>query len=368
MARIWNKHKLNAPLKSKVFVAMSGGVDSSVAATLLKKQGYDVYGVFMRGFYPENIDCTWREDRRDAMRVAAILGIPFCTFNFSKEYKKYVIDYMVEEYRVGRTPNPDIMCNKYIKFDLFLKKSLQMGADKIATGHYVRRLETEVPSVKLLVARDKNKDQSYFLWTLTQKQLKHCLFPIGDYLKTDVRKLAKEFKLPVFDKRDSQGLCFIGEFNISDFLKNFIKSKQGNVINEKGEVVGRHDGIEYYTIGQRHGIGAIGGVPYYVIAKDVNKNILTVAEKFSEEKFFKKEALLADCNWISGNPPTGKYALSKKYMARVRYRQPLQICRLKTVNKKFTKVVFEEPQRAITPGQSLVIYSEDELTGGGVIV
>ena len=198
--------------------------------------------------------------------------------------------------------------------------------------------------------------------------MKYCFFPIGDYLKTDVRKFAKKFNLPVFDKRDSQGLCFIGEFNIRDFLKNFIKPKQGNVINEKGEVVGRHDGIEYYTIGQRHGIGAIGCVPYYIVAKDAKKNILTVAEEFSEEKFFKKEALLADCNWISGNPPTNKDALSKKYMARVRYRQPLQVCRFKTVNKKFAEVVFEEPQRAITPGQSLVIYNNKALVGGGVIV
>lgn len=357
------KNKKN---NKKVFVAMSGGVDSSVTAALLKKQGYDVYGIFMRGFYPENIDCTWREDRRDAMRVAAVLGIPFCTFDFSKEYKKYVIDHMVEEYRAGRTPNPDIMCNKHIKFDLFLKKALQMGADKIATGHYIRHLKAEIPS-KLSIAKDLSKDQSYFLWTLTQKQLKHCLFPIGDYLKTDVRKFAKKFKLPVFDKRDSQGLCFIGEFNIRDFLKNFIKPKQGNVINEKGEVVGRHDGIEYYTIGQRHGIGAIGGVPYYVVAKDVNKNILMVAEKFSEEKFFKKEALLVDCNWISGNPPTGKDTLSKKYMARVRYRQPLQSCRLAVLNQKSFKVIFDELQRAITHGQSLVIYNKDELIGGGVI-
>lgn len=360
----------NEKKNKKVFVAMSGGVDSSVAAALLKKQGYDVYGVFMRGFYPENIDCTWREDRRDAMRVAAILDIPFYTFDFSKEYKKRVVDYMIKEYRAGRTPNPDIMCNKYIKFDLFLKKSLLMGADKIATGHYVRHLETEFPS-KLSIAKDLAKDQSYFLWTLTQKQLQYCLFPIGDYLKTDVRKMAKRFKLPVFDKRDSQGLCFIGEFNIKDFLKNFIRPKSGDVINEKGEVVGTHDGIEYYTIGQRHGIGAVGGNPHYVVAKDAQKNILTVAGEFSEEKFFKKETLITDCNWISGNPPIGGADFSRKYLARVRYRQPLQACRLKISNhsnKKFLKVVFKEPQRAITPGQSLVIYKDNELIGGGIIV
>ncbi len=351
----------------KIFVAMSGGVDSAVTAALLKKQGYGICGVFIRGWYPKGIPCVWREDRRDAMRTAAILNIPFYTFDFGREYKKSVIDYMLKEYRAGRTPNPDVMCNKYIKFDLFLKKAREMGADKIATGHYVRHLETGFPSgnpvSKLLIAKDENKDQSYFLWTLTQQQLKYCLFPIGNYLKPEVRRMAEKFKLSVADKKDSQGLCFVGEFKMEDFLKNYIKPKQGEIINEKGKMVGWHKGVQYYTIGQRQGVGAHGRKPYYVVYKDLKKNILTVAESVSEEKFYKKDVLMTDINWISGEKPD----LSKKYLARIRYRQPLQKCRLKFVDSKI-KIVFSKPQRAAAPGQSAVIYDENLMLGGGVIV
>ncbi len=357
----------------KVFVAMSGGVDSSVAAALLKKQGYDLYGVFMRGWYPAGIPCTWRDDRRDAMRVAAILDIPFYTFDFGKEYKKAVIDYMLKEYKVGRTPNPDVMCNKYIKFDLFLKKAREMGADKIATGHYVRHLETGFPLgnpvSKLLIAKDQNKDQSYFLWTLTQKQLKYCLFPIGNYLKPEVRRMAEKFRLPVAEKPDSQGLCFVGEFKMEEFLKNYIKSKPGKIIDENGKIIGQHKGVEYYTIGQRQGIGVNAGKPYYVVCKDLKKNILFVAEKISEEKFYKKEVLITDINWVSGNPPAGGLDLSKKYLGRIRYRQPLESCRIKITNSKKCCVIFDKPQRAVAPGQSLVIYGKNQMMlGGGVII
>ncbi len=348
----------------KVFMAMSGGVDSSVAAALLKKQGYDIYGGFIRGWYPAGIPCTWREDRRDAMRVAAILGIPFYTFDFGKEYKKAVIDYMIKEYKAGRTPNPDVMCNKHIKFGLFLKKVRKMGADKIATGHYVKKSKIKNQKSKLSIAKDENKDQSYFLWTLTQKQLKYCLFPIGDYLKPDVRRMAKKFNLPVAEKPDSQGLCFVGEFKMEEFLKNYIRPKPGKIINENEKIIGQHKGVEYYTIGQRQGIGLAAGKPYYVVDKNLKKNILFVAEKFNEEKFYKKEIFIKNTNWILGNPPVNG---SKKYLGRVRYRQPLQKCALFTSGSKF-RIVFDKPQRAVAPGQSMVIYDKDQMLGGGIIV
>jgi len=373
---------------------MSGGVDSSVAAALLTKatpnnfeklfgrptpkgfRGHDVSGVFIKGYYPENIPCSWREDRRDAMRVAAILDIPFYTFDFSREYKKHVIDYMVKEYKKGRTPNPDIMCNKYIKFDLFLKKALKMGADKIATGHYVK-LETcnlkhkkNASRFMLQVSRDSDKDQSYFLWTLKQEQLKHCLFPIGDYQKEEVRKMAKKFKLPVAEKKDSQGLCFVGEFKMEDFLKDFIKPKPGKIIDTEGREVGEHRGIEYFTIGQRHGIGAGGGKePFYVVKKDLKKNILKVSTGKKQKNFFRKEVEITDVNWLSGEEPDP----SKTYSARIRYRQSLQKCRIKNLKSKIKnfkkyKVVFGESQKAVAPGQSLVIYKGKELVGGGIIL
>src|SRR3989338_7212626 len=257
--------------RKMVFVAMSGGVDSSVAAALLKKQGYDVTGVFMRPWQPEiskyrNIEissgCLWQKDREDAMRVAAKIGIPLLTWDFSKEYKKEVADYMIREYRAGRTPNPDVMCNKEIKFGLFLEKALKEGADYIATGHYVRVKTRRGPAAPypqgapksaprgspsrvtpfcLYMAKDKNKDQSYFLWTLTQKQLKYCLFPIGDYIKPEVRKMAKKFGLPNYAKKDSQGVCFIGPLDMKEFLKKYIKSKSGKIIDQDSKMVGQHD-------------------------------------------------------------------------------------------------------------------------------
>ena len=358
-------------------MAMSGGVDSSVSAALLKKQGYDVCGVFIKGWYPKGIPCAWRQDRRDAMAVAAILDIPFYTFDFEKEYKKHVIDYMLKEYKSGRTPNPDIMCNKYIKFDLFLKKALKMGADKIATGHYVK-LETcnlkhkkddkNASRFTLHASRDDNKDQSYFLWTLTQKQLKYCLFPIGNYLKSEVRKLAKKFKLPVAGKKDSQGLCFVGEFKMEDFLKDYIKPRPGRILDDKGNEAGRHKGTQYYTIGQRHGVGARGKEPYYIVEKDLKKNILIVAAVNEEKEFYKKEVKIKKVNWISGKAPNFK----KTYLARIRYRQPLQSCRIvnpksEIRNSKHCRIIFNKPQRAVAPGQSLVLYDKNVLLGGGVI-
>src|SRR3990167_4638929 len=255
-------------LNKKVFVAMSGGVDSSVAAALLKNEGYDVTGVHM--FCWEG--CENNEDKQDALCVAAVLDIPFLVWDFKKEYREAVFNYMIREYAAGRTPNPDVMCNKEIKFGVFLKRALEAGADFIATGHYVRRDKTaRLPRVltlsagaptptrhsrgfiSLFSARDTSKDQSYFLWTLTQDQLKHSIFPIGDYLKSEVRKLAKKFNLPTAEKKDSQGLCFMGKIDVKEFLKHYIKPKRGNVLNEEGEVVGTHDGAMFFTLGERHG-------------------------------------------------------------------------------------------------------------------
>ncbi|MGC9611094.1 MAG: tRNA 2-thiouridine(34) synthase MnmA, partial [Minisyncoccia bacterium] len=273
--------KMEKSRGKKVFVGMSGGVDSSVAAYLLKEQGYDVTGVFIRSF---NIDGCAERDAEDARRVAAHLGIPFYTFDFEKEYKKEVVEYMVDGYRRGLTPNPDVMCNKEIKFGMFLKKALEMGADYIATGHYVRSSHSapaqgvsgatpkSYPSqerwASLSVARDTNKDQSYFLWTLTQEQLKYCLFPIGEYLKPEVRAIARKVGLPTAEKKDSQGICFLGQVSLNKFLKDYIKPKKGPIVDTNGNKVGEHEGIFYYTIGQRHGIGAGGGgEPYYIADK-----------------------------------------------------------------------------------------------------
>ncbi len=370
---------------------MSGGVDSSVAAFLLKKQGYDVTGVFMRCF---NLDgCAWR-DAEDARRVAVHLDIPFYIWDFEKEYKKRVVNYMINGYRKGITPNPDVMCNKEIKFGLFFEKALEMGADYVATGHYVRiscstnhvahntqegRSQDKIATCyKLHVACDKNKDQSYFLWTLTQKQLKYCLFPIGDYLKSEVRKIARRAGLPTAEKKDSQGICFLGKVALGDFLKGYIKPKRGNVVTAGGKKVGEHEGAYYYTIGQRHGLGIGGGKPYYVAEKDVKSNILTVAEESNSPALYRKEVELTDINFVSQdlkieNCPLRRSRseaskLETPVLARVRYRQPLfAACLMRQASS--VKLIFGSPQKFVAPGQSAVFYSRrGELLGGGVII
>ncbi len=352
----------------KIFVAMSGGVDSSVAAALLKKDGYDVVGVFMKNwsdssFFKDKKMCPWEEDQKDAREVASILNIPFYTFNFEKEYKEKVVNYMIEGYKNGITPNPDIMCNKEIKFKLFLKKSLSLGADYIATGHYAR-IKKQKNEFALLAGKDKNKDQSYFLSSLGQFELSKTLFPIGEYEKTKIRELAEEAGFKNAKKKDSQGVCFVGEIDVFEFLKSQIKTHKGKIMTRDGRVVGEHQGVEFYTIGQRHGIGSPGGgVAYYVIEKDAKNNVLYVAEGDKDEGLYKTSLFANQIHWISGNTPNPPL----KCQARIRYRQPLSECIIKEEGKDVLFVEFKNPQRAVAPGQSIVFYDDDKVLGSGII-
>lgn len=390
--------------KEKVFVAMSGGVDSSVAALLLKKEGYDVVGVFMKNWgepLGEGERCQWERDQQDARAVAAVLKIPFYTFDFEKDYKKKVADYMLAGYKKGNTPNPDVMCNKEIKFGLFLKRALKLGADYIVTGHYARlrrkipnspdsqsesRIRDsvkqnldkfQIPNFHLFQAKDKNKDQSYFLWTLTQKQLKYCLFPIGDYLKPEVREMAKKAGLPTAGKKDSQGVCFIGKFDFAEFLKKKIKPRKGKIIDvDSGKTIGGHDGVQYYTIGQRHGIGLKGGLgkggensPYFVCGKNVKKNILYAAAGENNPALYKKEIKLLGVNLINPNHFPDSREWFRPVSARVRYRQPLASAVLYKLKTGGYKLIFAEPVKFVAPGQSAVFYLKTgETLGGGIIV
>lgn len=350
---------------------MSGGVDSSVSALLLKLAGYDVTGVFIKVWQPTDMDgyvCTWKEERRDAMRVAAALDIPFLTFDFGERYKKEVVDYMIDEYKQGRTPNPDIMCNRQIKFGSFLDEARKQGADYIATGHYAQNIVSEDGSFELTEGKDKNKDQSYFLWTLDQEDLKNVLFPIGHLEKKEVRAIAEKYKLPVFDKKDSQGICFLGHVDMKQFLKDHITTEKGNVVDTEGTIIGEHDGALLYTIGERHGfklfINRPDDVPHYIIAKDVEKNTLTVAPQleFQTGAHMPKEIHIKEMHWTLNNEPD----LSKTYGARLRYRQQQQACHIKKEGSGYV-ISFDQPQTAITLGQSLVIYDGEKCLGGAIL-
>lgn len=384
--------------KQRVFVAMSGGVDSSLSAALLKEQGYDVTGVFIKVWQPDFVECVWKEDRLDAMRVCARLGIKFLTLDLEKEYKKEVVDYMISEYKAGRTPNPDVNCNKYVKFGAFFDFAMKSGADYVATGHYVRlkrnlknkisrpqRLSVAMAGAvnlksdedkkqeyayELFQAKDKNKDQSYFLWNLTQEHLKRTFFPVGDFLKADVRKMARKFNLPVSDKKDSQGLCFIGKVDMKDFLKHYLPSKRGDVLNEKEEIIGWHEGAYFSTVGQRHGFMITKKTPedkpYYVISKNIPSNEITVSHNpLVQGISSSKKITINAVNWMVGEIPD----LTKKYKARIRYRAPLQTCQIETVKENASEflIVFDSPQISVSRGQSLVIYDGDHCVGGGVI-
>ena len=387
--------------KKKVFVALSGGVDSSVAALLLKKRGYDVIGVHMRCY---NLDGCGEKDARDAKRAADALKIPFYVFNFEKEYKKSVVDYMVGGYRAGITPNPDVMCNKEIKFGLFLKKALAMGADCVATGHYVKiKKSIRQPAdknknnnskskiiYKLYQARDGNKDQSYFLWTLNQERLRRCLFPIGGYLKSEVRQMARRAGLPAADKKDSQGVCFIGKISLPEFLNSEIPAKKGPVLNLKGEKIGEHGGAHLFTVGQRHGIKISAKKPLYVVSKNVRTNTLVATEGSDHPSLYKEGVILRGVNFINPaasfvssliranrriavNGETGtkmevEARAGARIFARVRYRQPLFPAEISKLRNGRYKLVFDKPQKFIAAGQSAVFYAKSgEVLGGGVI-
>lgn len=364
--------------KPLVFVGMSGGVDSSVAALLLKKQSYKVVGVFIRSWSNQALaNCPWEIDSKDASRVAEKLNIPFYVWDFEKEYEKEVVKYMINAYKRGITPNPDVMCNFKIKFGIFLERAKKLGADFIATGHYARKIDT-TSGTHLIQAKDLNKDQTYFLWHLNQDQLKHSLFPIGNYLKSEVRKIAQKYNLAVANKKDSQGICFLGKVKLYDFLKNFIKEKPGEVITVSGEKIGTHKGVYFYTIGQRHiGVSSAqyGGAPLYVVDKDIKKNILIVDKE--GPSLHKKEIKVKNFNFINKSalqPYLEKKQIKIQIYLRVRYRQPLFKGELiGNLNSKELRVIFAEPQKFIAPGQSAVFYlpyknNFFELLGGGEII
>ncbi|MFA5318053.1 MAG: tRNA 2-thiouridine(34) synthase MnmA [Patescibacteria group bacterium] len=361
--------------KYKVFIGLSGGVDSSVAAALLKEQGHDVAGVFIKIWQSKWGPCGWKNDRRDAMRVAMKLEIPFKELDLSDEYEKEVVDYMVREYKAGRTPNPDVMCNSQIKFGAFLKWAKSRGADYIATGHYARikrislkekNIKYSILNIQLFQGVDKTKDQSYFLWQLKQSQLKHCLFPIGEYKKSEVRKMAKEFGLPTAEKKDSQGICFVGKVGMKEFLKKYIKAKPGNVLNVDGEIIGKHDGAVFYTIRQRHGFTitakGVDDRPCYVVGKDIKKNTVTVGEQQIVNSKKGCDVVIHQTNWISGEPNT-----SKSYKARFRHLQKLLNCQIVKLLDDEYEIKFIKAQEGIASGQSLVLYDGEICLGGGII-
>lgn len=351
--------------KPLVFVGVSGGVDSSVSAALLKEEGYDVVGVFIKVWQPDFIECTWREEKRDAMRVCAHLGIPFLFFDFEEEYKRGVADYMIDEYKNGRTPNPDVMCNKEVKFGAFLKKALSMGADFVATGHYAQ-VEHDKESSTFHVSKDTQKDQTYFLWTLSQEQLKHVLFPIGHLEKKEVRILAEKFNLPTATKKDSQGVCFLGKLDMKDFLKHYIPEDRGAVLNEEGKEIGFHDGAVFYTIGERHGFiitqKTNDDKPYYVVSKDLHHNTITVSQNPKHTKTTHQKITLRNVNWTRKIPEIGKL-----YKGRARYRQELVDFTILEIGLDRAIINLSKNDPTLANGQSFVMYNHKECLGGGIL-
>jgi tRNA-specific 2-thiouridylase len=350
--------------RSRIFVALSGGVDSAVAAYLLREQGHEVIALYMENWRKSKTTphCTTEQDRRDALRVALNLGIPFDVVNFEKEYEQHVVEYFYREYEAGRTPNPDVVCNTKIKFKAFLDTAISRGATMIATGHYARIRTNSQNQFTLCTAVDHKKDQSYFLYTLTQQQLSRVLFPVGGMTKIDVRNTARRARLPNAEKPDSQGICFLGPVNISSLLRTRIRERPGEMITSSGDVIGKHRGIAFYTIGQREGLGIGGGVPYFVAKKVRKTNTLIVAHGNSDPVLYAQSLTATDQHWIAGSPPKRRF----RCHAVIRYHQKPQQATV-SVEKNRISVHFATPQRAVTPGQSIVLYQDDVCLGGAVI-
>ncbi|MDP3057102.1 MAG: tRNA 2-thiouridine(34) synthase MnmA [bacterium] len=371
--------------KIKIAVAMSGGVDSSVAAALLAKQGYDVMGVFMHFWFETPKDgqkldefvnrCCSLEAEKMARGVCEKIGIPFYTLNVAEEFKKAVVDHFLSELKKGATPNPCVVCNKEIKFKLLLEKAESFGADAVATGHYARIKreipnpksqipnKNQIPVYKLLKAKDRNKDQSYFLYNLTQAQLAKYLFPIGDHLKTDVRKMAKKLDLPVWNRPESQEICFISDNDVRRFISEYLDLTPGKIIDTAGKVLGTHSGLPLFTVGQRHGLGIGGGKPYYAVKMDYKTHELIVTSDTEDKLLYRKDLIAESVNWISGKMPSS----SAKCQATIRYRHKLEEAIVKPLEKGKYEVKFAVPQRAMTSGQSVVFYKGEEALGGGII-
>lgn len=358
---------------TRVIVGLSGGVDSSVAALLLQQQGYSVEGLFMKNWEEDDTAeyCSASEDLADAQSVADQLGIHLHTVNFATEYWDSVFTYFLDEYRAGRTPNPDVMCNKEIKFKAFLDFALDKGADYIATGHYARTGQQADGGISLLQGLDKQKDQTYFLYTLQQAQLQRSLFPVGHLPKSEVRALAEQAGFTTARKKDSTGICFIGERKFRDFLQRFLPAQPGDIVDPAGHIMGRHNGLMYYTLGQRQGLG-IGGLKnaedaaWFVVDKDLTHNRLIVAQGNQNDYLLKHYLEASQLHWVAGEPPASTF----QCMAKIRYRQALQHCQVSIQvnhNKTIAQVCFPDAQRAITPGQSIVFYCDEQCLGGGII-
>ncbi|MBI4281041.1 tRNA 2-thiouridine(34) synthase MnmA [Candidatus Uhrbacteria bacterium] len=360
---------MTEPGKQKILLALSGGVDSAVAALLLLEQGYAVTGAFIKNWSDTKTirgECAWKEERRDALRVAATLRLPFLTLDFEEAYRREVMTYFFDEYGAGRTPNPDVLCNSQIKFPLLWQEAERRGFDGIATGHHVRKRLSDraingLSAWKLLAGRDTEKDQSYFLHRLKQEDLAQALFPIGELTKAKVRQMARQSGLPVADKRSTRGICFVGKVSLKQFITQAVSFERGLIRTRSGEIVGSHDGLTPFTIGQRHGFGIGGGKPYYVVDKDMNSNTLVVGEK-DDPALFCSELSLGDIHWISGQPPRFPFHCQ----ARIRYRAPL-IPIILNPKRSTLNARFKTSARAPAPGQFAVFYDSEECLGGGVI-